>query len=70
MTFKKIPESVPFIKVHQVSIDKLSKFTHHSKTVMLIPHWSLLPKTTHTHMYFMPPKSKSVKADLFERDRK
>lgn len=37
---------------------------------MLIPHWSLLPKTTHTHMYFMPPKSKSVKADLFERDRK
>lgn len=70
MTFKKKYEKEYHLsKSTRSAIDKLSKFTHHSKT-MLIPHWSLLPKTTHTHTYFMPPKSKSVKADLFERDRK
>lgn len=69
MTFKKITK-YHLSKSTRFAIDKLSKFTNHSKTVMLIPLWPLLPKTTHTHLYFMPPKSKSVKADLFERDRK
>ena len=48
MTFKKIPK-YHLSKSTRFAIDKLSKFTNHSKTVMLIPQWPLLPKTTHTH---------------------